>query len=109
MGLPLVSQPETVPAEVGVTTVSPQNDHFINLLIEENQDSFAFNKGLWNISQNIWFGDAEVTFTSFFVSHKVPLAWARSRAMAKASGKLIHGTIMPPASWSVNVSADYWD
>jgi hypothetical protein len=109
MGLTLVSQPETVPAEVGVTTVSPQNDHFINLLIEENKESFAFNVGLWNISQHIWFCDAEVTFTSFFISHKVPLAWARSMAMAKASGKLRHGTIIPPTSWTVNLPADYWD
>jgi hypothetical protein len=109
MALPLVAPLETVPTEMGVTTVSPQNDHFINLLIEENKESFAFNRGIWNISQNIWFGDTEVAFTSFFVSHKVPLAWARSMAMAKASGKLKYGSIIPPVSWSVNLPADYWD
>jgi hypothetical protein len=109
MALLLVSPLETVPTEMEVTTKSPQNDHLINLLIQENKESFAFNMGLWNISQNIWFGDVKVAFTSFFISHKVPLAWARSTAMAKASGKLKYGSIILPASWSVNLPADYWD
>jgi hypothetical protein len=46
MGQTLMSQTEEVSSALGVTTVSPHLDHFINLLIEENQESFAFNKGL---------------------------------------------------------------
>jgi hypothetical protein len=67
-----VSPLETVPTEMGVTTVSPHNDHFINLLIQENKEYVAFNMGLWNISQNIWFGDAEVAFTSFLIKYLLP-------------------------------------
>ena len=106
---PLVPPATIMPSELGVTTVSPLNHLFINLLIEENRESFAYHNGIWNISQSFWFGDAEVVFTSFFTSHRVPLAWARSMAMAKASGKLIGGTIVPPASWAVNLPANYWD
>jgi hypothetical protein len=91
---------------VGVTTVSPHLDHYINLLIVENPESFAYNKGLWKITMDFWFGDAEVSLNSFFVSHKVPVAWATARAMAKASGRLRGGTLTPPTSWAVNVSRD---
>ena len=61
------------------------------------------------MSHSFLFGDVEVVVTSFFTSHRVPLAWARSMAMAKASGKLIGGTIVPPASWTVNLLANYWE
>jgi hypothetical protein len=73
MALPLVAPLTTVPTEMGVTTVSPQNNHFINLLIEENKDSFAFNTGIWNISQSIWFGDAEVVSLHFLYHIKCHL------------------------------------
>jgi hypothetical protein len=109
VALPLVPPVTVVPSEMGVTTVSNENHHFINMLIEDNKDSFAFNNGIWNISHCIWFGDAEVVFTSFFISHRVPLAWARSMAMANASGKLKFGSIIPPASWLVCLPANYWD
>jgi hypothetical protein len=54
MGQTLMSQNEEVsPApHVGVTTVSSDLDHFVNMLIEENPESFAFNKGLWNTTMD---------------------------------------------------------
>ncbi len=36
-----------MPLELGITTVSPLNNHFINLLIEAYNYSFAYNNGLW--------------------------------------------------------------
>jgi hypothetical protein len=76
IGQSFMSQTEEVPpaAPVGVTAVSPDLDHFINLLIEENPESFAFNKGLWKITMDFRFGETEVSLLSFFVSHKVPVA-----------------------------------
>jgi hypothetical protein len=96
IGHSFVSQTNEVPpaAPVGITEVSPDLDHFINLLIEENPESFAFNKGLWKITMDFKFGDTEVSLLSFIVSHKVPGAWAKARAMARASGWLQCGTII---------------
>ncbi len=109
MALPLLVSHANLANERGSTSVSPVNHHFINLLIEENSESFAYNNGMWRISQKFWFGDARVEISSFFVSHRVPLAWARSMAMAQASGGLIGGKIVPPAAWTVNLPANYWD
>jgi hypothetical protein len=109
MVLPLIVPHANMPNELGMTSVSAINHHFINLLIEENSESFAYNNGMWRISGRFWFGDAQVEVSSFFVSHRVPLAWARSMAMAQASGRLMGGTIVPPATWTVNLPANYWD
>jgi hypothetical protein len=109
MALPLLVPNANLPNELGSTTVSPVNHHFINLLIEENSESFAFNNGMWRISQEFWFGDVRVEVSSLFVSHRVSLAWTRSMAMSQASGRFIGGTIVPPAAWTVNLPANYWD
>jgi hypothetical protein len=52
MALPLPPQTAVMPGVLGITTVSPVNHHFINLLIEENKESFAVNNGIWKLSQN---------------------------------------------------------
>jgi hypothetical protein len=109
IALPLVPPTTILPGALGVTTISPLNHHFINLLIEENSESFACNNGIWNLSQSFWFGTTDVVFSSFFTSHRVPLAWARARAMSKASGKFIGGSLVPPAAWAVNMPPNYWD
>jgi hypothetical protein len=49
MALPLPSPTGVVPCILGITTVSTVNHHFINLLIEENKMSFAFNNGIWKL------------------------------------------------------------
>jgi hypothetical protein len=49
MALPLPSPTGVVPGILGITTVSTVNHHFINLLIEENKMSFAFNNGIWKL------------------------------------------------------------
>ena len=104
-GVPLAN----MPTELGTTSVSPINNHFINLLIEENSESFAYNNGSWRISGRFGFGDAQVEVSSLFVSHRVPLAWARAMAMAHASERFMGGSIVPPATWTVNLPANYWD
>jgi hypothetical protein len=104
-GVPLAN----MPLELGTTTVSPLNNHFINLLIEENSESFAYNNGIWSISGRFMFGDAQVEASSLFVSHRVPLAWERAMAMAQASERFMGGSIVPPATWTVNLPANYWD
>jgi hypothetical protein len=109
MAMPLVPQAAVLPRTHGITTVSPANNYFINLIIEENSESFAHNNGIWNMSQNFWFGTTEVVFSAFFVSHRVPLAWARAMAMSKASGHFIGGSLVPPAAWTINMPPNYWD
>jgi hypothetical protein len=98
-----------MPLELGTTTVSTINNHFINLLIEENSESFAYNNGMWRISGRFMFGDSEVEFSSLFISHKVPLAWVRALAMTSASERFLGGSIVPPANWTVNLPSNYWD
>jgi hypothetical protein len=109
MALPLPIQTEVVPSILGITTVSTVNHHFINLLIEENKMSFAFNNGIWKLEQNFWFGTTEVFFSSYFVSNRVPLAYARAAAMSKASGHFIGGCLVPPQDWTINMAPNYWD
>jgi hypothetical protein len=92
-----------MPPELGNTTVSPINNHFINLLIEENCESFAYNNGMWRISGRFMFGESEVEMSSLFLSHKVPLAWVRSLAITSASDRFLSGSIVPPAHWTVNL------
>jgi hypothetical protein len=65
IGHSFVSQTNEVPlaAPVGITEVLADLDHFINLLIEENPESFAFNKGLWKLTMDFKFGDTEVSLS----------------------------------------------
>jgi hypothetical protein len=96
-----------MPLELGTTTVSPQNNHFINLLIEENSESFAYNNGMWLISGRFMFGESEVEFLSLVISHRVPLAWVRALAMTSASERFLGGSIVPPLKWTVNLPSNY--
>jgi hypothetical protein len=89
--------------------VQVEDHHFINLLIEENSESFAYNNGSWRISGRFGFGDAQVEVSSLFVSHRVPLAWARAMAMEHASERFMGGSFVPPTTWTVNLPANYWD
>ena len=98
-----------MPLELGITTVSPLNNHFINLLIEDNSESFAYNNGNWLLSGRFMFGDSEVEFSSLFISHRVPLAWVRALAMKNASERFLSGSIVPPLTWTVNLPTNYWD
>jgi hypothetical protein len=109
MALPLPSPTGLVPDIVGTTTVSTSNHHFINLIIEENAHSFAFNNGIWKLEQNFWFGTTEVFFSSYFMSHRVPLAYTRAAAMSKASGQFLGGCIVPPQKWVINLGPNYWE
>jgi hypothetical protein len=106
MALPLPSPTGLVPGILGTTTVSTVNHHFINLIIEENSMSFGFNNGIWKLEQNFWFGTTEVFFSSYFVSNRVPLAYARAAAMSKASGQFIEGCIVPPQKWTIKLGPD---
>ena len=109
MALPLLISNAKLPNELGSTTVSPVNHNFINLLIMENSQSFAYNNGMWRIAQEFWFGDVRVEVSSMFVSHRVSRAWTRSMAISRASGRFIGGAIVPPAAWAVTLPANYWD
>jgi hypothetical protein len=71
--------------------------------------SFAFNNGIWKLSHKFWFGTTEVIFSSYFVSNRVPLAYARAAAMSKASGQFIGGCLVPPQDWTINMPPNYWD
>jgi hypothetical protein len=93
---------EGLPAvPVGNTEVAPELDYFIDIIIEESPDSFAVDRGIWGINMDFDFGDVEVLILSSFLSHEVPVAWPKARAMARASGRFRRGFIAPPQDCTV--------
>jgi hypothetical protein len=96
---PLAEGLPTVP--VVYTTVSPELDYFINTIIEESPSTFAVDRGIWEISLEFDFGNAAVLIISSFLSHEVPVAWPKARAMAKASGNFRRLFMVPPPDCTV--------